>query len=476
MDSPAADRSRAVGEDAVHEGGGGESSSGVEGLPHDARTKESTMLTDYGKIVDGGAAWENEGRENLEVATAASEGEDRPRTAGSLGASRKKMSEEEIQKMGRDELLAACGLNAEWKFQVDPQRLEQEVEALRVLEAVEAVCRAHGRLVPGDMGVGLGQKGVHKSQGRTAALASQTPRGRMAATDPQTPLPSAHDDGSEGEQKGSQSMGMPNIEVPPSVMCVESSSKNNAYAQDPNTRTYDGSTSRPTRPDAPSYVPSSSKRGEALGELQSLRKGSGTRVDTRPGSSSASASVSAGAAASGGEESSRSRDSRLHSADFIQSRLPSHSQALSRESRLHSAQAQGAVEHPAEVAREDAVVGASLTMGSDVAAVDISKVQPLAPAPPLCVDDFNHVVALVPPSTSRLGRMLEASLRKKPGTIGTGKAAGGSASQETGRTPRMSRTTYGNKAPPGKGSVSALVPGGAYCRFSTVSTFTPHDI
>ena len=160
----------------------------------------------------------------------------------------------------------------------------------------------------------------------------------------------------------------------------------------------------------------------------------------------------------------------------MQSRLASHCEALSHESRLHSAQAQGAVVLSAEVAREDAVVGAGLKMGSNVAAVDISKVQALAPAPPLLVDDFNHLVALVPPSTSRLGRMLEASLRKKPGTIGTGKAAGGSAGQETSRTPRLSKTAYGNKAPPGKGSVSTLVPGGAYCRFSTVSMFSHHDI
>jgi len=87
-----------------------------------------------------------------------------------------------------------------------------------------------------------------------------------------------------------------------------------------------------------------------------------------------------------------------------------------------------------------------------------------------------------PSSASRLGRMLEASFRKRPGSIGAGGKAdgrgqvGGKADGPgvDGVNLRLSKASFGNKAPPRKGSVTALVPGGTSWRFSMVSCSAPH--
>ena len=143
--------------DTSPRGGAEDGGEGGSSVFEDSVALEKERLTQYGRIVDGVAASsDEEGAQDAAkvVEHQAFESSHTGARAGvpsaaQVGAARK-VSEEDIQRMGRDELLAACGLDANWKFDIDPQRLEDEVEALHVLEAVDAVCRAHGRLVRRD--------------------------------------------------------------------------------------------------------------------------------------------------------------------------------------------------------------------------------------------------------------------------------------------------------------------------------------
>lgn len=328
-----------------------------------------------------------------------------PQVGAARDAARNKVSEEEIQRMGRDELLAACGLDAGWKFQIDPQRLEEEVEALHVLEAVDAVCRAHGRLVRRESAQtqsGNQATRPRASAAETEARSLQPPpqaqsKERGNATQSTTSTQDRYlKQGRPLKDAGPPLLGTPDIESPPNAMRMDLPEGHSPCAQD--------------------KMAEFAREGErAAGAAD--RAGAGGRA------------VAVG----------KGIEAAVGSQRWSQDSIP-------------------------DVLRVDERIQG---LSSDTSHATAAEASQSTAAPPSSL--LASLPTCAPSSASRLGRMLEASFRKRPGTIGVAAKADGASEPPVDRgNPRLSKAPFGNKAPPKKDSVTALVPGGTSWRFSMV--------